>query len=178
MAHPQPMKCPRCGFQNPANATACGSCGLPRSTPTSGNAPSSLIRGEVAGYVAGVEGSITVWRFRVERFDQSTGNRMPPVAVEMRGASIRGLITPGDIVEFKAKPHGIVNLKRLKNVTTSSEVKVRRPFVMLPLIGFLMIPGGIALSAAVKSPLGLIVSGLGLVLFFLVGILLNAKRNV
>ena len=48
-------------------------------------------------------GAASVLRFRVDRYDND-GNRKAPVAVELRGKSIRGSIQEGDWVEVQGRP--------------------------------------------------------------------------
>lgn len=60
--------------------------------------------------------------FRVDRYD-AAGNRLSPVSVEMRRHR-GGLVTDGDEVEVVGKwSRGTMRATRIRNVTTSSEVR-------------------------------------------------------
>jgi hypothetical protein len=62
-----------------------------------------------------------VYTFRIEVHD-SRGNRLPPVAVEMKGVSFEGILNEGDEVEIRARPRPgrVVRVHRLSNLTAGS----------------------------------------------------------
>lgn len=69
--------------------------------------------------------TVTVMAFRVERYD-STGNRLPPIPVEMRGRSLEGAINEGDWIEVPGIWHEghTLRAKRVRNLTTGTVVKI------------------------------------------------------
>jgi hypothetical protein len=67
-----------------------------------------------------------IWTFCVERYD-SLGNRLPPVPVEMRGRSIRGVINEGDRVWVRGRAkRGVVRANKVKNLTTGAIVQAQK----------------------------------------------------
>ncbi|MBE3201633.1 MULTISPECIES: hypothetical protein [Parafrankia] len=69
---------------------------------------------------------MTVWAFRIERYD-SAGNRLPPVAVEMRARGFEGSLSEGDEVRVAGSwKDGTIRAERIENLTTNSLVRKRR----------------------------------------------------
>jgi hypothetical protein len=69
-----------------------------------------------------------VWTFRLQRFDETSGNELPPVPVEMRGRHFKGFINEGDRVEVhgRLKAGHVVRAKRVHNLTTDVWVESHR----------------------------------------------------
>lgn len=123
------------GWRPPTNPAA-----LPTPSPSPrlpsgahGYAGSKRFVGEARGVQARSEQDpltpqrqFTVVTFRVERFDQ-TGNRLPPVAVQMRGRTFEGAISEGDWVEVAGSgiPSGTLHLDRVRNLTTAADVRAK-----------------------------------------------------
>jgi hypothetical protein len=65
----------------------------------------------------------TILSFRLDRFDD-TGNRLTPIYVEMRGLTLEGVPTEGDLVEMRARwrEGKIVRVSRAVNLTTHSPI--------------------------------------------------------
>lgn len=85
------------------------------------------IVGEVRGFVARTEEKITIWNFRLERYD-SAGNRLVPVPVEMHGWQFKGFIRDGDRVEVHVnewREGETLQPKRVRNLTTDDTVTSR-----------------------------------------------------
>ena len=62
--------------------------------------------------------------FRLDSYDES-GNRLPPVPVELRGMRLRGQITEGEEVEAVGEWRGgTIVADRVTNLTTSADVSV------------------------------------------------------
>jgi hypothetical protein len=70
--------------------------------------------------------NVEVLSFRIERYDEN-GNRLPPVPVQIKGASFVGTIQEGDQVQLKErwKPGRIVQVKRIQNLTTQNTVTAK-----------------------------------------------------
>ncbi len=89
------------------------------------------------------EGSVSVWTFRLERYDDS-GNRMRPIPVQMRAASFDGSLHEGDearaIGIWKA---GTLHTDQVDNLTTQSTVRARsfRKAIIITLIIFAAVAG-------------------------------------
>ncbi len=105
--------------------------GLPSSGP--GYARPGGIVGEARGVQARSEQDLltpqrqfTVLTFRVERFDRA-GNRLPPVAVQMRGRTFEGAISEGDWVEVAVAgaPSDTLHVDRVRNLTTTAVVRAK-----------------------------------------------------
>ena len=107
--------------------------GLPSSGP--GYARPGGIVGEARGVQARSEQDLltpqrqfTVLTFRVERFDRA-GNRLPPVAVQMRGRTFEGAISEGDWVEVEVAvagaPSDTLHVDRVRNLTTTAVVRAK-----------------------------------------------------
>jgi hypothetical protein len=101
------------------------------------------------------EGAVCVLRFVISAPDGS------PVAVEMRGHEIRGVLDDGDRVvvpDFdSADADGIYRPTQVRNCTTASTVTAWRP----PLVRRIIAPlGTVAWTTAVSSVVGLIVGTL------------------
>jgi hypothetical protein len=64
-----------------------------------------------------------VLTLRIERYD-SSGNRLQPVPVELRGTEIRGTVVDGDIVQVRGKviAGAILSVKKLDNRTSGTVV--------------------------------------------------------
>lgn len=73
-------------------------------------------------------GSRPVLSIRVRTDRGGSGARL--VAAEMRGKNIRGVVDPGDWVEFPAAWRPGARLKSLHNLTTGGEVKVAQSTVV------------------------------------------------
>jgi hypothetical protein len=76
--------------------------------------------------------------FRVDRFDDE-GRRLQPVAVEMRGRSIRGVLNDGDSVDAGRVGDGVLHPRKVRNLSTNSIVKVRRRSIIARIL-FSLIP--------------------------------------
>jgi len=90
--------------------------------------------------------------FRIDRFDEE-GRRLQPIAVEMRGRSLMGVLNDGDSVDAGRVKHGVLHPRRVRNLSTDSIVKVRRGsaagalgtvfsisvFVVIVLIGYALV---------------------------------------
>ncbi len=93
-------------------------------------------------------GTQTVLTFRLRRIGPD-GRLLPPVAVEMRGSVLSGMVADGDLIQLPgAAPHGgALQLSTVSNLTTRSEVVARRPrasttvtvIVGVLIIGFVLI---------------------------------------
>jgi hypothetical protein len=92
-------------------------------------------RGHVRGVARGVQFRSpheqgTVVTFRVERYD-AAGNRLAPVAVEYRGHSA-GHLGDGEEVEVLGRwARGVLQARRVVNVSTGSEVGTRSALVTI-----------------------------------------------
>jgi hypothetical protein len=77
---------------------------------------------------------LTILSFRVESFDKA-GNRMQPVAVEMRGKSFQGMLNEGDQVKIRAilRKGQALRVSEVYNVTTGSRVKAKRSAPGIPM---------------------------------------------
>lgn len=67
-----------------------------------------------------------IWTFRVERYDPA-GNRLPPVAIEMRSRFFEGAINEGDWVKIPGVWQGSETLRppSVFNITTGTVVKAK-----------------------------------------------------
>jgi len=102
--------------------------------PPASDAPAASSASEIVGVATAVRsrvapdpwlgrGQITVLTFRVSRHDAS-GNPLPPVPVELRGAEIDGDILEGDPVRVpgawrpgrRVRPHTVTNLRTLQEI--------------------------------------------------------------
>jgi len=74
---------------------------------------------------AGNSYETTVLYFTLERLDETTGNRLPPVPVEMRGVRFAGYVSEGDRVRIAGrwKSGEVLHPKKIMNLTTNAEVK-------------------------------------------------------
>jgi hypothetical protein len=67
----------------------------------------------------------TILSFRLEQFDQMSGDRTRVIPVELRGLSIVGIINDGDKVRvFGRVKEGLLRAKRVDNSTTGGMVEV------------------------------------------------------
>ena len=82
--------------------------------------------------------NVTVWSFRVDRFDCRSGNRLPPVPVEMRGLRFDGSISEGDHIEVYVRSEGrqTVAARWVKNLSTGTLVEARELADRLPVVVF------------------------------------------
>ena len=148
-----------------------------------------FIRGEVRGFQSrtetannmggrqGISTSEIVWTFRIERYD--AGNRLSPIPIEMRGVSFTGFVSDGDMVEVRIggwREGTTLQPDKLLNLSTHAEVQVKgsgfpKPFMVLALIGFLLIPVGVAAAALSKNQSLLVISAIGFGSVFVFGIL-------
>jgi hypothetical protein len=85
------------------------------------------------------EVNIDVWTFRLERFDDK-GNRLSPVAVEMRGLDFEGFINEGDQIEVYGQwsEVGTVLSKEVRNLSTNSKVKAKWYSRKLKVVGIVV----------------------------------------
>jgi hypothetical protein len=99
-------------------------------------------RGEVRGLQRRTEAQESVYSFRLERYHK--GERLPPIPVEMRGASINGPINEGDEVEIFGnwRQGQLKRAKRVYNWTSGTEVSAKQPILM-------RITNGIAIVVAI-----------------------------
>jgi hypothetical protein len=104
---------------------------------------SAVIAGQARGIQSRTESSangeaMTIWAFRIERYD-SAGNRLRPVAVEMRGRGFQGSLHEGDDVRVSGTwKDGTLRSQRIDNLTTHALVRAK-PFPWKPLLVFLTI---------------------------------------
>jgi hypothetical protein len=103
---------------------------------------SATVKGEIRGIKERTErrgnnGSETIWTFRIERYDEA-GDRMAPVAVQLRGYGFDGSLTEGDEVRVSGKwRDGTLHTDKVQNLTTRAVVK-KRSFAK-PLIASLLV---------------------------------------
>jgi hypothetical protein len=72
-----------------------------------------------------VEGSISVWTFRIERYD-SDGNRLPPIAAQLRAVTFDGSLSDGDEARVIGTwKDGTLHATRVENLTTHATVRVK-----------------------------------------------------
>jgi len=92
----------------------------------SGGVHSGVARAVQARTEEAGELSVLVWTFRVEQYD-SSGNRLPPIPVELRGTSFEGAISDGDEVEVQGRwsKGRTLRAKRVVNLTTGAAVEAR-----------------------------------------------------
>jgi hypothetical protein len=123
----------------------------PRAAESRGSA---TIEGQIRGIQQRTESygegnSSTVWTFRIERYDHS-GNRLPPVAVQMRGIGFDGSLTEGDDVRVSGRwKHGTLHTDNVENLTTRATVKTRSfkgALIAFLIIVALMVGGFIILT--------------------------------
>src|SRR5262249_51822398 len=71
--------------------------------------------------------SWSVWTFRIERYDEVTGEHLPPLPVQVRGKSFDGSINEDDEVEVSTESiiDGTVHTTWVRNLTTHSLFKVK-----------------------------------------------------
>jgi hypothetical protein len=104
----------------------------PRDRP-SGPAPearrgSAKVEGQIRGIQqrterTGDSSSQTIWTFRLERYD-AAGDRMPPIAVQMRGLSFDGSLSEGDEVRVTGRwRDGTLHSDNVENLTTRATVR-------------------------------------------------------
>lgn len=94
----------------------------------------------------GQDASRSVWAFRLERYD-SSGNRLRPVQVEMRGLKFEGSLTDGDQVRVSGRWRGgLVRAESLENLTTGALVRAKsyKGAMIVALVVFLIIAGLLA----------------------------------
>ena len=98
--------------------------------------PGATISGTVRGMQMRQEvraaGTVSVWSFRLERHDAS-GDRLPPVPIEMRSSRFHGVINDGDLVEVKQrwKLGRTLKPRRIYNLTTGATVTAGSSRVIL-----------------------------------------------
>jgi hypothetical protein len=90
--------------------------------------------------------------FRVEQYDRA-GNRLRPIAVELKGAGLSGQLGDGEEVEVTGKwRHGTIRARTVVNITTGAHVRVRGAkfgwlgllvFVGLVIAGVLLFVNGV-----------------------------------
>ncbi len=136
----------------------------PRTKP-----PRRVSRGAIAGEVRGFneraeaagDKLLTVWTFRLERYDKA-GNRLPPVAVQMSGMRFSGSINEGEWVEIpgKFREGRVMHVQEVRNLTTNTIVKARKAgkisfsTVMGWIFTFLIFAGLIWLAANCNPTIG------------------------
>lgn len=112
-------------------------------------AAGGVLIGEVSGLTSRSEhdpdrgdGTSThlVWTFTLERFDDS-GNRLPPVPVQLRGRSFDGALRDGDWVQVQAiwRPGTTVHVKEVLDLTTGALVRAHRPSKIAQVVGIIVI---------------------------------------
>lgn len=74
------------------------------------------------------EKSLMTLTFQIIQYDNS-GNRLPPIPVEIRGKNIIGIIREADKLKFRGHRNRqqIVRTKKVRNITTGSTVKTMNP---------------------------------------------------
>lgn len=93
-----------------------------------GQARGMQVRSEPASFSSR---SVTMWSFRVERYDQS-GDRALLVPVEMRGIGFAGTISDGDWVRVSGKlRHGTMLASKIENLTTNSVVRPKHDVAVI-----------------------------------------------
>jgi len=101
----------RSGNSNERNRTAAGS----------GHAQ---VRGVARAIQHRSDGGASVLSFRVERYDRS-GNRLPPVPIELRGPQLSGQLSEGEEVAVTGKwRHGTIRAHTIVNITTAAHIRV------------------------------------------------------
>ena len=101
--------------------------------PTPGAPPSGpiTVRGQIRGLERRSErqgnGTILIWNFRLERYDLH-GNRLQPVAVQLRGWKIDGSLRDEDDVAVTGPvKNGTLRGHVVGNFTTGATITVQRP---------------------------------------------------
>jgi hypothetical protein len=118
----------------------------PDPAPRRTKPPRRVSRGAIAGEVRGFneraeavgDKLLTVWSFRLERYDKA-GNRLPPVAVQMSGMRFSGSINEGEWVEVAGKwrEGQVMRVQEVRNLTTNTVVKARKASKASTVIGWM-----------------------------------------
>lgn len=86
---------------------------------------STPVRGEARAIQRITENGFQILAFRIERYDRN-GNRLGPVAVQLKAAAFDGAVNDGDLVEASGRwKDGTLHGRRLVNLTTGATVKAR-----------------------------------------------------
>ena len=96
-----------------------------------------------------------VMTFRAERYDDN-GNRRPPIAIELRGKALWGVVSDGDWVQLSPEWSAAqtVSVEQMMNVTTGAlfGVERHRPhYVVYVLVGLAVVGMGTALLGGFTS---------------------------
>ncbi len=112
--------------QKPESSRDSGPVDGPPSAPKHSDSFVGVVRQLHKGTVPyrGAFGSWVQWTFLLEPYDDD-GRRQPPLPVDMRGTEIRGVLEEGHWVEIEARARKNTGLdpKRIRNLTTRSEVR-------------------------------------------------------
>lgn len=121
---PPPVESDESGTANPRPPPAVPTG--PPAEPDGSPEAASAVTGEARGVTQRVEHAEQVWTLRVERHDRH-GNRLQPVAVEMRGERFDGSVSDGDWIEVTGRwREGTLVADRVANVTTGGSLHTRR----------------------------------------------------
>jgi hypothetical protein len=161
------------GWQPPPGPAPAQPPGPPSGGPSYGG-PGRIL-GEARGVQARSEQDplvsqrqLTVVSFRVERYDEA-GNRLAPVAVQMRGQTFEGAVSEGDWVEVTGGKvrDGTVQVDRVRNLTTNVVVRAKgadhSPIYWIVVGVMVLIVAGVALVAILI--IGAAMGGVGAMTF-------------
>jgi hypothetical protein len=127
-----------------------------RSAQSEGDRFTGVVRDLERRQATEEQGSPTLWNFRLERYDAS-GDRLPPVPVEMRGYSFSGAMSNGDQVSLKGEwRDGTLRVQEVDNLTTSAQVRARsyralRTVIIVVFVIFFLVMVGLILSSAISQ---------------------------
>lgn len=97
---------------------------------------------------------LTCWTFRVEQYD-SSGNRLRPIPVEMRGFDFEGSLNDGDEVRVVGTwKNGTLRSEKVENRTTNATVtlkSLRKAFVTFAVIVTILVSGLVTFVVIVNS---------------------------
>jgi TonB family protein len=127
--------------------------GAPIDAPAQSSGHETL-EGEVRDFKARTETAgnnflTYIWTFSLEKFDRHTGNRLPPIAVEMRGTRMMGVPPKdGDTVQVAGKwESGTFQASNIINTKTGADVHPRlmgkERFVIVAVLGAVILSMGI-----------------------------------
>ncbi len=116
------------GARDPADLAGPGAVGGGTGWPHGGGTRFTGVARDVQQRQYGQNGDLTLLEFRVERHD-SSGNRLAPVPVEMRGHThtFRGTVSNGDEIQITHGDWhgGTLSVDELDNLTTGATVRGR-----------------------------------------------------